>query len=373
MNYPLNFDQEIERTISRIRVARRNFEALQLEEMADPEHNAGNGEQQARPLREYAMPNCLGIGHPIAGPAIAPNNYELKPALIQMVQQNQFGGSGAADEDANAHLISFLEICGTIKINGVPPEVIQLRLFPFSLRDKAKIWLSSMPAGTFNSWAELSQAFLNKYFPATKTAKLRESITKFQQQYEESLYEAWERFKDLVRRCPHHGLPEWLVVQTFYQGISPQTRLSLDAAANGSLMNKTHQEAMDLIEDMALNNFQWGGNDTRVVRKQMGGVLEVDGLTAINAKLDALTKRLDKMHVNSVAPAHAPVAMCELCGDVGHTSQVCEVENPFSSNGAESVNFVGNQYNQQRGNPYSNTYNPGWRNHPNLSWGGNQN
>ena len=115
-----------------------------------------------------------------------------------------------------------------------------------------------MPAGTFNSWAELSQAFLNKYFPATKTAKLRESITKFQQQYEESLYEAWERFKDLVRRCPHHGLLEWLVVQTFYQGISPQTRLSLDAAANGSLMNKTHQEAMDLIEDMALNSFQWG-------------------------------------------------------------------------------------------------------------------
>ena len=77
----------------------------------------------------------------------------------------------------------------------------------------------------------------------------------------------------------------------------------------------------------------------------MGGVLEVDGLTAINAKLDALTKRLDKMQVNSVAPTHAPVAMCELCGNVGHTSQVCKVGNPFSSNGAESVNYVGNQYN----------------------------
>ena len=53
--------------------------------MADPEPNPPNGEQQARPLREYGMPNCLGIGHPIVGPAIAPNNYELKPALIQMV------------------------------------------------------------------------------------------------------------------------------------------------------------------------------------------------------------------------------------------------------------------------------------------------
>ena len=69
MNYPPNFDPEIERIISRIRVAIRNFEALQQEEMVDPEQNAGNGEQQARPLREYAMPNCLGIGHPIASPA----------------------------------------------------------------------------------------------------------------------------------------------------------------------------------------------------------------------------------------------------------------------------------------------------------------
>ena len=149
-----------------------------------------NGGGQVRPLREFTMPNYLRIGHPIPGPAIARNNYELKPALIQMVQQNQFGGNGANEEDAYAHLFNFLEICDTIKINGVPPEVIQLRLFPFSLRDKAKIWLSSMPAGTFHTWGELSQAFLNRYFPATKTAKLREAITKFQQQYDESLYEA---------------------------------------------------------------------------------------------------------------------------------------------------------------------------------------
>ena len=194
-----------------------------------------------------------------------------------MIPQNQFGGSGANDEDAHAHLLSFLEICSTIKMNGVPPKVIQLRLFLFSLKDKEKLWLSSMTAGTFNTWGELSQAFINKYFPATKTAKLREAITKFQQQYDESLYEAWERFKELVRRCPYHGLPDWLLVQTFYQCISPQTRLSLDAAANGSLMNKTHQEAMDLIED---NTFQWGSNDIRIVKKQVG-VLDVDNLTAI--------------------------------------------------------------------------------------------
>ena len=53
-----------------------------------------------------------------------------------MIQANQFGGSQA--EDLNAHIASFLEICDTFKHNGITDDAIRLRLFPFSLRDKAK-------------------------------------------------------------------------------------------------------------------------------------------------------------------------------------------------------------------------------------------
>ena len=58
------------------------------------------------------------------------NNFELKLALISMVQQEQFGWNPS--EDPNGHLSNFLELCSTIKMNGVDQDVIKLKLFPFS-------------------------------------------------------------------------------------------------------------------------------------------------------------------------------------------------------------------------------------------------
>ena len=111
------------------------------------------------------------------------------------MQQIQFGGGPT--EDLNTHLSNFLEICDTIKLNGVTEDVIRLRLFSFSLRDRAKFWLNSKPAGTFTLWTALSQGFLSKFFPPGKTAMLRNDISTFSQFDSESLYEAWERFKEL--------------------------------------------------------------------------------------------------------------------------------------------------------------------------------
>ena len=82
----------------------------------------------------------------IRQPTVDANNFELKPALITMVQQHQF--TGHPTEDPNKHLGRFLRMANTVKLNGVRPEVIKLHLFPFSLRDLAAIWYESLPYGS---------------------------------------------------------------------------------------------------------------------------------------------------------------------------------------------------------------------------------
>ena len=206
-------------------------------------------------LRDYAMPQVTGIQSSIHRPVIQANNFEIKSSTIQMIQNSvQFGG--LPNDNPNDHLVNFLEICDTFKYNGVTDDAVRLRLFPFTLRGKARSWLHSLPPGSITTWTDLAQKFLAKFFPPAKTAQMRGNITSFAQHDSESLYEAWERFKDLLRRCPHHGIPKWLQVQTFYNGLFNSTRTSIDAAARGALMAKSFDEAYDLLEAMAANNYQ---------------------------------------------------------------------------------------------------------------------
>ena len=82
-------------------------------------------------LKDYAVPQVDAIQTSIIRPAIATNNFELKPAIIQMVQTSvQFGG--LLSDDLSAHLVNFLEIYDTFKFSGLSPDAIRLRCFPFS-------------------------------------------------------------------------------------------------------------------------------------------------------------------------------------------------------------------------------------------------
>ena len=332
-----------------------------IEETRDQFGNSDKEKEMAaedqKALRDFATPKMTELQSSITRPAIAANTFEIKPGTIQMVQNTvQFGGM--ANDDPNDHLIGFLEICDTFKYNGVSDDAVRLRLFPFSLRDKAKSWLNSHPAGSFTTWEDLAQKFLAKFFPPAKTAKLRNEITMFDQQHGESLYEAWDRYKELLRKCPHHGLPKWLQLNTFYNGLHGNLRSSIDAAAGGALMAKTYEEAYQLIETMATNNYQWP--TARMTQPTVAGIFEVDGVTAITAQISALSKKIDMWkggQTQSVA------VICELCAGE-HSTDQCAI-NP------ESVQFISN-YNRIPQNTYQNTYNQGNRN-LNQSWNNNQN
>ena len=93
----------------------------------------------------------------------------------------------------------------------------------------------------------MRQAFRARFFPPSKTAQLRDQITRFTQRDGESLYDVWERFKEMLRLCPHHGLEKWLIIHTFYNGLLYTTKMNIDVAACGALMNKTYTGAYTLI------------------------------------------------------------------------------------------------------------------------------
>ena len=131
------------------------------------------------PVRKHANPIATGINIGAQGPKIEANNFELRYGTIQLVQQNQFGG--APTEDPHSHLRTFERICTTIKMNGVEDDSIWLRLFPFSLRDRAATWEENLPKEQIKTWNTLVDAFLHKFFPPGHTAQLMAEITHFSQ------------------------------------------------------------------------------------------------------------------------------------------------------------------------------------------------
>src|SRR5262249_49639079 len=304
-------DPEIERILHQRRIEHQRVPSKESTiEMAEAQ----------RTMMDYTKPSFDGTNSSITKPMVIATNFEIKPAIIQMIQNTvQFGG--LPSEDSNAHIASFLEICDTFKANGVSNDAIRLRLFPFSLRDRAKGWLNTLPSRSITTWDGLAEKFLTKYFPPSKTAKLRNDISTYTQLESESLYEAWERYKDLLRRCPHHGLPIWLQVQTFYNGLIHGHKAMIDAVVGGTLNNKTPKAAYELIDEMATNSYQW--QIDRAATKKPAGVHNVDVVTALAAQIELLNKKIDGMSVGRAM-------MCELCGVNGYKSIDYQARNPFA-------------------------------------------
>ena len=132
-----------------------------------------------------------------------------------------------------------------------PADFIKLRLFPFSLLGKAKQWFYKEK--DINTWDTCSKAFLTKFFPLGKTNALRGKISSFTQTGMESIPEAWERLQEYILACPHHGMDEWLVLQSFYNGLTTTSRANIDAAAGGAFLDLIITNAKALVEKMVSN------------------------------------------------------------------------------------------------------------------------
>ena len=170
------------------------------------------------------------------------------------------------------------------------------------------------------------------------------------------MYEAWERYRELLHKYPLHGFPLWTQVTMFYNAMNAPTRMMLDASANGTLLDKAHEKAIEILNKLAKNDFQFPTSRRGGVRRQ-ATVNELDSSSSVAAQLASLTKMVQNLQLQqNTREVKVIDSYCDLCGG-NHNSSDCMNQ--------ETGMYVGN-YN--RNNVMANTYNPSWKRHPNLSW-----
>ncbi|CAN6556588.1 unnamed protein product [Malus baccata var. baccata] len=202
-----------------------------------------------------------------------------------------------------------------------------------------------------------------------ETLALKKEILAFAQKPNESFHEAWERYNEMYTKCPHAGFDSNLQMNIFYDGLNATTKSHVNASAGGSLMSKSAREAFELFDMMASESQQWTEEQT-----QKRGVFEIShNYPNVSAQIAKMENNFNAkfaalMQVSSMPNAQEP---CIICSETTHDITQCPNKDSYPELVQDHVNMV-NNFIRPRSDPYSNTYNPGWKNHPNLSWGGNQ-
>ncbi|GKC33635.1 reverse transcriptase domain-containing protein, partial [Tanacetum coccineum] len=203
-------------------------------------------------MEELLRAPTEGYEEAIVLPDINADHFEIKTNLLQLVQANPF--HGLENENPHAHINSFKRITSTLRFRNVPNDVIKLMMFPYSLEGAAKTCYKKEPLNSILTWDDLVTKFVNQFFPPSKITHLKNKISRFSQEFDESFSEAWERFKGMLRSCPHHGFSELTQVDTFYNGLTENEQDSLNAAGGGNLLSKTTREVERIFKKKAKND-----------------------------------------------------------------------------------------------------------------------
>nr|GEV13513.1 reverse transcriptase domain-containing protein [Tanacetum cinerariifolium] len=192
-----------------------------------------------RTMAELLRTPTEGYAEAIVVPPILAEQFELKHSLINMMTSNQF--FGLEKDNSQDHICWFNKITSTIKYKDVPNSAINLMLFPFSL------------AGA-----------------ACRTTNLRNEISNSQQRFDESFHEAWDRYKDLIRACPHYGFTELHQLDTFYNALNLADHDSFNSAAGGNPLERRTQDVLTIIENKS-KCLAAGGNTFSELRDNIQG------------------------------------------------------------------------------------------------------
>ena len=149
-------------------------------------------------MREHIHPPRLSAPSCIIPPS---EDVSVRPYLVPLLPTFH----GMENENPYTHIRDFEEVCMTFKEGAIDMELLKLKAFPLTLKDKAKIWLNSLRPRTIRNWTEMQAEFLKKFFSTHKTNTLKRQIYTFVGYDNEKFYQCWERYLETINHCPHHG------------------------------------------------------------------------------------------------------------------------------------------------------------------------
>nr|GFA29142.1 reverse transcriptase domain-containing protein [Tanacetum cinerariifolium] len=321
-----------------------------------------------RTMEELLQAPTEGYGEAIVIPKILAENFEIKTNLLQLVQSNKFHGRGS--ENPHTYISNFKMMTATLKYRDVSNDAIKLMLFPYSLEDAAMIWYEKEPPNLILTWDDLVNKFVNQFFPPSKTTHLKNKIARFTQRFKETFGEAWDRFKEMHRACPHHGFSKLTQIDTFYNSLNEQNQDSLNAAAGGNLLNKTPRKALKIIENKSkVCYFISKSNVSRVNTNSRDNVSKTDD--RIDKLADQISNLVEIVNKQVITPASTK-AVKKTCVTlwrdvVSKTDDRIDKLADQISNLVDIVNKQNNQGYRAQMNNVPNFQNQGFQNQPSTS------
>ena len=266
---------------------------------------------------------------------------------------------GKPSKDPYRHVNELSQVCEINQIHNVSADIMKMKLFPATLRDRAKDWFLKI-GKEFTSWTEMEEEFLWKYYSEGKTTSVRKAMREFTEGPSETFHEAWERLRDLTRECPHHGVSNHELTQIFYDGLGPQDRYLLDAASGITFMSKFEDEAMDLIETVAENSHHNLAKPCGRGATPKGGLIDAKSVETgmLLEKIDKMAEvqnlLLHRFHIRNGSEGLAPVALqeaspCAHCSRLDHVEMDCPIM-AIQEEGLYQQGPSGGQFQQRRPN-----------------------
>ncbi|GJX55653.1 protein kinase-like domain, concanavalin A-like lectin/glucanase domain protein [Tanacetum coccineum] len=251
-------------------------------------------------------------------------NFEIKSQFMWELREDTF--SGNKNDDAHEHVERVIDIVSLFNIPGVSHDVVMIRFFPITLTGAAKTWVDRLPPGTIDSCDLLKTAVIQRHCPPSRTAKQLEEIRNFKQEGDETLYQAWKWYTDLLYKCLTHDIKNHQKVNIFYNGLGAMNRQLFDS--QGPIPGMTPVQALKAIQTIADHLQKWhDGSSSRSIEGSSS-----EGIAAIVNKLENLGRDMKKLKEN----VHAIQVGCQTC-EGAHLDKDCPLNEEVK--GMEEVKY----------------------------------